>query len=166
MSDDEIGLVLALAESPDIEADIGGLEPLPPEAFEADGPDEFFACGPTGGGLAGRRFRLRARTAALDLDFTLPCLMVMEDEESRRRQAADLKTVCSLFCSAARIAADGHLGGRRVIAVGAEEGDCTWRIVGPDGEDESAGSEWPELVDTFVRFADGTSGEDLVRIEG
>ena len=153
-----------LAESADIEADIGRMEPLPADAFDSSDEGDVFVLGPTGHGIMSWRFRLRARTPALDLDFVLPCLRVLEDEETRRRRADDLTTVCRLACAAWRIAADGGLGGRRLVAACAEDGGCAWRLVGADGVDERQGSDWAGFADALVGLTDGEA-KDFMRIE-
>ena len=153
-----------LADSADIEADIGRMEPLSPDAFEPRDEGDVLVLGPTGHGLMSWRFRLRARTPSLDLDFTLPCLRALEDEEARQRQANDLATVCKLACAAWRMAADGGLGQRRLVAACTEEDGCTWRIVGADGADERQGADWAGFADTLVGLLDG-SPRDAMRIE-
>lgn len=166
MSGEILEIVERLAESEDVEAEVGRMTPLPPTAFEPAGEGDFLACGPTGHGLMGWRFRLRARLDALDLDFALPCLQVLADEETRRRQAGDLTTVCKLFGAALRIAAAGRFKGRRIVATCSDDGDFAWRIVGSDGVDECEGPDWPGLADVLVMALDGPLNGNLMRIEG
>ena len=166
--DGKTGLLAALAQSEDVEADIGRMEPLAPEAFEPGEADEFAAVGPTGHGLMSWRFRVRVRTASLDLDFVLPCLQALADDETRRRQAEDVKAVCKLAATAMLLARKGHLEGHRVVASSELETGCLWRTEDAAGNDERAGEGWTSLVDLLVGFTDVPSdgSEPSVRIEG
>lgn len=166
MSDEVLMRIDRLAESKDIEADVGRMTPLPPAAFEPAADGDILVCGPTGHGLMGWRFRMRTRLAALDFDFALPCLQVLAGEETRRRQADDLTTVCKLVGAALRIAAAGRFEGRRIVATCSDDGDCAWRVVGSDGADECEGTDWSGLADVLVNALDGLSNGNLMRIDG
>ena len=166
--DGKTGLLAALAQSEDVEADIERMEPLAPEAFEPGEADEFAAVGPTGHGLMSWRFRVRVRTASLDLDFVLPCLQALADDETRRKQAEDVKAVCKLAATAMLLARKGRLKGHRVVASCEPETGCLWRTEDAAGNDGRSGEDWTSLVDLLVGFTDVPSdgSEPSVRIEG
>ena len=166
--DDETGLLMALAQSENVEANIERMEPLASEAFEPGAADEFVAVGPTGHGLMSWRFRVRVRTASLDLDFVLPCLQALADDETRLKQAEDVKAVCKLAATAMLLVRKGCLDGHRVVASCEQATGCLWRIEDAAGNDGRSGEGWTSLVDLLVGFTDVPSdgSEPSVRIEG
>lgn len=148
----------ALAESADIEADIGSLAPLAPESFDPDGEDEFVAFGPTGHGFASWRFRLRLKTSFLDFDFGVPCWLALADEDVRRGRAEDVRSVCKLSVAAMSIVGKGWPEGRRLVARYEPEDGCLWWIEDADGASVRSGEGWVSLADLLVGLVDSPSG--------
>lgn len=162
---DRTALLCALSESEDIEAEIGQMKPLAVDAFEPAEDGDLLACGPTGHGIASWNFRMRVKTASLDIDVVLPCQRVLENEETRKNQAADLRTACSVVFSALRIAAKGLPDGRRLLVTCDPMLNFSWRVVAADGTVEQEGAEWAELVEALFRLLDDVAEGGVQRID-
>ena len=159
-----VEILAALGDVASIEAEVEKMEPMDESDFETGEETEFLAFGPIGHGLMSWAFRLRLKTTALDFDFTLPCLRALADEESRKTDAEDLRTVCKLVVAALRLAEGDRTSEWRLAARAEPEAGCTWRL--EDAHGERSGNGWTSLVDLLVGFSDGLSDSSETRIYG
>lgn len=158
-----VEILAALGDVASIEAEIEKMEPMDESDFETGEETEFLAFGPIGHGLMSWAFRLRLKTTALDFDFTLPCLRALADEESRKTDAEDLRTVCKLVVAALRLA-EGNRTSEWSLAARAEpEIGCSWWL--EDEQGERSGEGWTSLVDVIVGLADDRA-DGSVKIYG
>ena len=160
----DVGILTALGDCASIEAEIEKLEPMDAGDFEPAGEGDFLAFGPTGHGLMSWFFRLRLSTSALDFDFTLPCLRALADEETRKADAEDLRTVCKLVVAALRLAEGNWISERRLVARAEPEFGCAWWL--EDAQGERSGEGWMSLVDLLVDFSGSLSNGPETRIYG
>ena len=163
MKNEDVLALMALSESEAVETEIEQMDTMGIADFEPDGSDGFLAFGPTGHGLASWRFRLRLKTPSLDFDFALPCLRVLADEESRKADADDVKTVCKLVVAAIRLAGGEQNPKLQLVARAEPETGCAWRL--EDARGERTGEGWRSLVDVIVGLGDGQA-DDTVKIYG
>lgn len=158
-----VEILAALGDVASIEAEIEKMEPMDESDFETGEETEFLAFGPIGHGLMSWAFRLRLKTTALDFDFTLPCLRALADEESRKTDAENLRTVCKLVVAALRLA-EGNRTSEWSLAARAEpEIGCSWWL--EDEQGERSGEGWTSLVDVIVGLADDRA-DGSVKIYG
>ena len=158
-----VEILAALGESASIEAEIEKMEPMDESDFETGEETEFLAFGPIGHGLMSWAFRLRLKTTALDFDFTLPCLRALADEESRKTDAEDLRTVCKLVVAALRLAEGDRTSEWSLAARAEPEIGCSWWL--EDEQGERSGEGWTSLVDVIVGLADDRA-DGSVKIYG
>ena len=159
-----VEILAALGECASIEAEIEKMEPMDETDFEPGGEVDFLAFGPTGHGLVSWFFRLRLETPALDFDFTLPCLRALADEETRKADAEELRTVCKLVVAALRLAEGNRIPERRLVARAEPEIGCAWWLA--DEQGERSGEGWSSLVDVLVGLSDGLPNSPETRIYG
>lgn len=158
-----VEILAALGDVASIEAEIEKMEPMDESDFETGEETEFLAFGPIGHGLMSWAFRLRLKTTALDFDFTLPCLRALADEESRKTDAEDLRTVCKLVVAALRLAEGNRTSEWRLAARAEPEIGCSWWL--EDEQGERSGEGWTSLVDVIVGLADDRA-DGSVKIYG
>ena len=158
-----VGILAALGDVASIEAEIEKMEPMDESDFETGEETEFLAFGPIGHGLMSWAFRLRLKTTALDFDFTLPCLRALADEESRKTDAENLRTVCKLVVAALRLAEGDRTSEWSLAARAEPEIGCSWWL--EDEQGERSGEGWTSLVDVIVGLADDRA-DGSVKIYG
>ena len=158
-----VEILAALGDVASIEAEIEKMEPMDESDFETGEETEFLAFGPIGHGLMSWAFRLRLKTTALDFDFTLPCLRALADEESRKTDAEDLRTVCKLVVAALRLAEGDRTSEWSLAARAEPEIGCSWWL--EDEQGERSGEGWTSLVDVIVGLADDRA-DGSVKIYG
>lgn len=114
-------------------------------SLEAGGePDPFMA----GHGIQSRRLRFEWNEPALRIDFDLPVVCVLSDEEVQAADAAEavaaLRMAILLLTAAEldRLAVDGEAR----LAVTHDGETATWRSYGPDGESAAEGDDWTGLA--------------------
>lgn len=158
-----VEILAALGDVASIEAEIEKMEPMDESDFETGEETEFLAFGPIGHGLMSWAFRLRLKTPTLDFDFTLPCLRALADEESRKTDAEDLRTVCKLVVAALRLAEGDRTSEWSLAARAEPEIGCSWWL--EDEQGERSGEGWTSLVDVIVGLADDRA-DGSVKIYG
>lgn len=158
-----VEILAALGDVASIEAEIEKMEPMDESDFETGEETEFLVFGPIGHGLMSWAFRLRLKTTALDFDFTLPCLRALADEESRKTDAEDLRTVCKLVVAALRLAEGDRTSEWSLAARAEPEIGCSWWL--EDEQGERSGEGWTSLVDVIVGLADDRA-DGSVKIYG